>query len=408
MLVLADVGNVAGDARTRLNKWIENGGVLVRFAGPRLAAATDDDLVPVKLRAWRPHSRRQPELGSAATPRRVRTRKSIRRHPGPDDVTDQPAGAGGTRRDLSDRTWATLGDGTPLVTAARQGKGLIVLFHVSADTRWSNLPLSGVFVEMLKRLVALAGSTPGRRTPKATAPSRIPRPAGAADPRARRFWRHEHAARHDRASDSRQLLRPRHAEHPPGFYGPPEGLIAVNTLAPGDQLTPLDYSDRSMRAWRPTRSASPRICGDRCSSAALALLLIDALMVFWLAGGFGSELTASGAGRRSPRDPGARVVGSVALAPSRPRPNDPIAMKATLKTRLAYVVTGNAEVDGVSKAGLQGLTLFLAQRTALEAGEPIGLDISRDELSFFPLIYWPVVPDGAKPSPQALQRSTPT
>ena len=70
-------------------------------------------------------------------------------------------------------------------------------------------------------------------------------------------------------------------------------------------------------------------------------------------------------------------------------------MKATVETRLAYVTTGDAEVDGISKSGLQGLTLFLAQRTALEAGEPVGLDIARDELSFFPLIYWPVVPGAA-------------
>ena len=37
MLILADVGNVA-EARARLEKWIDNGGVLVRFAGPHLAA----------------------------------------------------------------------------------------------------------------------------------------------------------------------------------------------------------------------------------------------------------------------------------------------------------------------------------------------------------------------------------
>src|SRR5205085_10953015 len=49
MLILADVGNVSGDSREQLTRWVEEGGVLVRFAGPRLAAA-DDDLVPVKLR----------------------------------------------------------------------------------------------------------------------------------------------------------------------------------------------------------------------------------------------------------------------------------------------------------------------------------------------------------------------
>src|SRR5262249_56271764 len=77
--------------------------------------------------------------------------------------------------------------------------------------------------------------------------------------------------------------------------------------------------------------------------------------------------------------------------------------RATLETRLAYVITGDADVDRISKAGLQGLTLFLAQRTALEAGEPIGLDPARDELAFYPLIYWPIVPSAAKPSRQALQ-----
>src|SRR5215467_8036770 len=48
MVILADVGTVAGEAHDRLARWIEDGGVLVRFAGPRLAGS-EDDLVPVKL-----------------------------------------------------------------------------------------------------------------------------------------------------------------------------------------------------------------------------------------------------------------------------------------------------------------------------------------------------------------------
>jgi Domain of unknown function (DUF4159) len=95
---------------------------------------------------------------------------------------------------------------------------------------------------------------------------------------------------------------------------------------------------------------------------------------------------------------------SNAQANSAPVAADDFAVKATLETHLAYIVTGNAEVDAISKAGLQGLTLFLAQRTALEAGEPIALDPSRDELAFFPLIYWPIAPDAPKPSEAALTR----
>src|SRR5262249_56872693 len=80
------------------------------------------------------------------------------------------------------------------------------------------------------------------------------------------------------------------------------------------------------------------------------------------------------------------------------------ALKSTLEPRLAYIVTGDADVDRVSKAGLQGLTLFRAQRAALEAGEPIGVDPGRDELAFYPLIYWPVVPSAPKPPREALER----
>ena len=93
MLILADVGNVAGDARERLAKWIDDGGVLVRFAGPRLAAA-DDDLVPVKLRrggrtlggslSWE-----QPQQLSG-----VLARQPVRRHGGAERRHRDASGAG--------------------------------------------------------------------------------------------------------------------------------------------------------------------------------------------------------------------------------------------------------------------------------------------------------------------------
>jgi hypothetical protein len=90
--------------------------------------------------------------------------------------------------------------------------------------------------------------------------------------------------------------------------------------------------------------------------------------------------------------------------PSRADNNDDFAIKAVSQTRLAYVVTGNADVDSIVKAGMSGLTLFLAQRTALEAGDPVGIDPAHDELAFFPLIYWPVMPGAAKPPQDAINR----
>ncbi|HEY3641360.1 MAG TPA: DUF4159 domain-containing protein [Xanthobacteraceae bacterium] len=397
MMILADVGNVA-EVHDQIARWIEDGGVLVRFAGPRLAAS-EDDLVPVRLRrggrilggslSWE-----QPQqLGAYA-------------HDGPffdmtvpNDVTVSRQVLAEPDATLSDHTWATLADGTPLVTAEHRGKGLIVLFHVTADTRWSDLPLSGAFVDMLKRIVAQAGTTAvaetgasgARDTQEAVPPSHVLDGFGV-------FVPPPPSARPVPAAFSGRAT----SDHPPGFYGPPEGLLAVNTLAPADQLAPLDVSALNARR-EEYRVSEPRDLRGPILLAALALLALDGLVVFWLAGGL-KQMTR----RRRPvaaAIAALAIFGSALLAAPRAQAQagGDAAWKAAVETRLAYVVTGNEEVDRISKAGLQGLTLFLAQRTALEAAEPTGLDPARDELAFYPLIYWPIVPSAPKPSAEALQ-----
>jgi hypothetical protein len=163
--------------------------------------------------------------------------------------------------------------------------------------------------------------------------------------------------------------------------------------------------------------------------------MLDGLVVFWLSGGIGRLLRW-----RRPATAAVILVGIIVMFAHEPRAfaqqvpsevmrppsqmfydwppglrpqrvqqrvqdqNQDFAMRATLDTRLAYVITGDAEVDAISAAGLKGLTQFLSLKTALEPGEPIGVDISRDELTFFPLIYWPIVPGAPRPSPAALTR----
>jgi hypothetical protein len=399
MLVLADVGNVAGEAHDRLAHWIEDGGVLVRFAGPRLAAS-DDDLVPVKLRrggrilggtlSWdKPQplaafSREGPFNGLAI----------------PSDVTVSRQVLAEPDAALSDNTWATLADGTPLVTAARRGKGLIVLFHVTGDTRWSDLPLSGAFVEMLSRIVALAGTTnvaatdsESKTAQQLVPPSRVLDGFGS-------FIAPPATARPVPTSFSGSAT----ADHPPGFYGPPESLFAVNTLVPADRLAPLDFSPLTTARHEIYRTSEPQDLRGPIFITALVLLLLDSIVVLFLGGGIA---------RLVPRVSRAATAAMLIIVPallltlSSARAEDAQAGNvppAALETRLAYVVTGDSSVDAISKAGLAGLTLFLAQRTALEPGDPMGLDIAHDELAFYPLIYWPIAPGSARPSEDALKR----
>ncbi|HLI98800.1 MAG TPA: DUF4159 domain-containing protein [Bradyrhizobium sp.] len=396
MMVLADVGTLSVEIRERLNAWIERGGVLVRFAGPRLAQA-DDDLVPVKLR------RGGRSLGGSLTwekPQHLAAFAAEGPFAGltvPKDITVNRQVLAEPDAVLPTKSWAALEDGTPLVTGERRGKGLLVLFHVSADMRWSDLPLSGSFVEMLRRIADVSGYTSGANaasepTTETVAPLRtldgfgsFGPPPSTAKPLIADF--------RDRAT----------LDHPPGFYGPPDSPLAVNALAPTDLVTPLDTSLLNARRANYTNS-EPRDLRGMLLTAALILFLIDAVVVALLSGGIGNLL------RRRVSPASLLLALLLPALMSLPWPAkadsaaDEFAIKATTQTRLAYVLTGNADVDSIVKAGMSGITLFLAQRTALEAGDPVGVDPARDELAFFPLIYWPVVPGAPKPPQGAIDR----
>ena len=64
------------------------------------------------------------------------------------------------------------------------------------------------------------------------------------------------------------------ADHPPGFYGPPEGLLAVNALAPADRLLPLDSSALDARR-EPYRMSEPQDLRGPILLTAVALVALD-------------------------------------------------------------------------------------------------------------------------------------
>jgi len=397
VLVLADMSVAPGPELDAITQFLDNGGVLVRFAGTRLAAG-DDTLTPAVLRrggrllggalSWEspkhiaPFEAGSPFFGLTA-PSEVTVTRQV--------LAEPEAG-------LAEKTWARLADGTPLVTAERRGKGLIVLFHVTADTTWSNLPISGLFVDMLRRIVAEANA-PGQGAAKAKAgehgiarpPLRTLNGFGVLGP--------PPAQAEPIGDDFSGVGDPL---HPPGFYGSRDSVRAVNALAVGEALARANYG--SLVVHDGALAIAPPIDLRRwLLPAALVGLLIDGLISIWLMGG--SPLRRRGALAAL------AVVAALGLAaaPHQARAADPAPvssrdMDAALSTRLAYVVTGDASVDETSKLGLMALTRVLASRTSAELAEPVALDPARDELAFYPLIYWPIVATAPQPKPEARTR----
>ncbi|HJU19817.1 MAG TPA: DUF4159 domain-containing protein, partial [Stellaceae bacterium] len=384
VLIFSDSGPNSPAAAAEIRKWVADGGMLLRFAGPYLAAeAGEDRLLPVRLR------RGGRTIGGALSwerPARLAPFAADSPFAGlavPPDVTVARQVLAEPDLDLAGKTWARLADGTPLVTAKKLGKGWIVLVHTTANPDWSNLSLSGLFVEMLRRVVAMSAGVSGTSAdllpPLETLDGfgRLGTPPPAARPLSGKAL----------AAATASPL------HPPGFYGTADTRHALNLSSGLPEVTPLgDLPGGTVRAHFGT---NPEIdLRPPLLVAALALALVDLLISYGLRGLLR---------RRSARVAALLLLAALAGAPAA-HADDAAILAATAKLHLAYVRTGDDAVDAVSKAGLEGLSAALTRRTAVEPGKPMGIDIDKDELVFFPLIYWPITADEPPPSPQAVDR----
>ncbi|SOC18114.1 DUF4159 domain-containing protein [Rhodobacter maris] len=384
VIILADIGAVAeADA---LSKWVDEGGLLIRFAGPRLAVAetAGDPLLPVPLRqggravggtmSWGEPRRiaafpESSPFAGLAVPEEVTVREQVMAEPGPD---------------LARHTIAALADGTPLVTRAAFGQGQIVLFHITANAEWSNLPLSGLFPQMLERLSVLS-------RPAAPAAEDLAGQIFTPLKRLDGFGALTPAEAAAGVPGAALAEGPPGPGLPPGLYRSEDRLLALNALPPGRQLAPAVWP----AGVRLEDEATPRetsLAGPLLA-AALAALLLDLLATLALSG----------------RLRGARALALVALtlavAPMDLRAEEGAmdidrALAAAENVVLAYMPSGDAQVDDIARSGLYGLSQILTRRTTVEPSAPMAIDLEHDELALFTLIYWPVTETAPMPSPQ--------
>ncbi len=387
VIVLADVARMSDADTEAVTDWVSGGGLLLRFAGPRLAAsdiarAIEDPLMPVRLReggrtvggamswgepkALRPFAEGSPFFGL----------------PIPEDVIVNSQVVAQPDPELADRTIATLADGTPLVTRKRLGQGQVVLVHVTANAEWSTLPLSGLFVQMLERLAV------------STRPAQL-----TAEDLAGSTWTAERLLdAYGALSDAGQSAgvsgetlaegRPG-PDLPPGVYADGDRRVALNVIGADTVLTPTDWPGRIIVEGAST--AEERQLKGAILTLALLLLLADILASLALSG------RLRGAG-------GVAVLALALLTAPQARASDELVLQATSDVVLAYVLTGDPAIDRLSEAGLRGLSRRLFERTSVEPAEPMGVDLERDDLAVFPFLYWPVTERQQTPSADAYAR----
>ncbi|GLQ35223.1 LytTR family transcriptional regulator [Amylibacter marinus] len=374
ILIFADIGRLSEAETEAVSSWVKEGGLLVRFAGPRLISSglgqrKNDPLLPVRLRAG------GRDVGGAMSwgaPKQLREFADGTPFYGleiPEEVLVKAQVIAQPDPDLSDKVLASLQDGTPLITASDLGDGRVILFHVTANAEWSSLPLSGLFVKMLERLSVVtrrSNNTSEQLQGVVWKPLRVLDGFG------------EITDADNIAGVEGALLAsaPLSATQPPGIYGVKDRRVALNVI---DADTPPQAM-----SWKSGTRISPL---ERSNERELKSIILIAALLLLVADILGTMLAS---GRGLAKAAVVLMLGAGMIDPAQAQDDDAASILAANNTVLAYVITGDARVDETSMAGLRGLSAELTRRTAIEPIPPVGVDLDQDDLSLFPFLYWPM------------------
>jgi len=384
VIILSNVGAMPPDELNALEGWVKDGGLLLRFAGPNMTQG-ENFLIPVPLlkggRAldgtltWdkpvklAPFPESSPLYGMVV-PEDVEVRRQLLAEPAPG---------------LEEKTWAVLEDGTPLITADSLDNGMVVLVHTTATPLWSDLSLSGLFVQILRRVVNLAGSGKPQSSAGGMLQPQIVLDGFGAATQPKSFV-------HPIPSEAFDTTMPGPI-HPPGLYGRAGYQRSLNL---GDRLEALE-SVTGLPLGVETGTYGKKIETDLLPwllAAAFALFMVDwVLMTVMQMSWRQFRVTA-------------RTAGCIALllmpVSAHAQSEQEMATYAD-NIHLAFIKTGDPAVDNTVHKGLEALSEVLARRTSVEPSGTVAIDPETMELSFFPLIYWPVTADQKELSGKALQ-----
>ena len=372
MIILPDIGAIPPQYLDALEDWVRSGGLLLRFAGPNMTQNLNNDiLVPAPLRS---SGRALDGAMTWETPAKLQSFPETSPLYGieiPEEITVRQQILAEPSVDLEEKTWAGLEDGTPLITGAPLDKGLLVMVHTTASPAWSDLALSGTYVEILQRLVMISGTAQSTafKTDGMVKPHLVMDGFGA-------LQKPDSAVKTIPAAEFQKT--PAGPSHPPGLYESGNLVMAKNI---GDHIQSLKTpTDIPLSVTQQTygqnyeRDFLPHIL-----FAALCLLLADWLVMALIALNL----------RMFSRFAGIAALALFFAQPVQAQSYDQALIYAD-GLHLAYVQTGNVNLDATSRKGLENLGRVLSRRTSVEPQGVAAVNPERDELAFFPLLYWPV------------------
>lgn len=389
VIIMPDIAAMPTETLNALEKWVEKGGLLLRFAGEHMADLRGDQfLLPVLLRNG---GRSLSGSLSWNNPQKITAFAEDSPLYGleiPDDVTVKQQVLADPAQDLDGKVWARLSDGTPFITAKTQDKGLIVLIHTSANAEWSNFALSGLYVNVLKRIIRMAGKsrTTVETVHTALDPLLIMDGYGGLTPPS--------AAVQPLPVDRFDKIIPS-SIHPPGLYGRGGQQYALNL---GTNLPELKVTAASLPL-----SVIKGEYETTYETDIMPFTLYLALLLFCIDWIIMIALSGNAFRLNFMRTASVALSLCILFLPYSAHASDEQDLEYASGFYLAYIQTGSEEIDALTQRGLESLADVLTQRTSVEPEGVAALDPENDTLSFFPIIYWSIGEDQKRPSAKAIR-----
>lgn len=366
-IIFGDIAGFNNNETRILKNYMENGGTIIRFIGPKAIANPNDEILsanissqihkittgfgvkPVVLLPFAKNS----SFSNIQIPQNILVQNSIHfaQSAKPSEIIAQ------------------LSDGSPYLSMKNFGRGKLYMFHINAAPIWSNAALSTFHMELIKEIIIqskfivknaydLNIQTTLNQTIEINKNGNLNRELERINsintPITSEIFANE--------------------KLPPGLYENDGNALALNIGASFKNAKIINLPDfiKISNAENDKNKFS-----DIFLIIAFILLFLDVILT-------------------STNLKNIFKFAILIYAFNLFSPNLSYAQITTLKDdlKLAYIITNDQANDKQSQSGLLGLANALEQRTNIEPNGTIGINLEKDELAKHPIIYWLIPKNG--------------
>ncbi len=369
ILIFPDKGEINTKLSKNLEKWLSSGGLLIRFSGPKLAKKSSKFLTTdnknIKIRFMGGTLSQKNTIGIEDFPNNSIFRDLII----PKDIIIKKQLLLDFKNETSSNILASLKDGTPLVSSKDYGKGKILLFHFTANNDWSNIPMTSLFVDMLARATLLNQIDEINSFKEVNIKYQI-----------NGFGELEKTDKIIKSRDSFALRSSfPNKRNIPGIYENEELSIAFNLAGKVDTKF---FEDKDFYN-RKTSDEFSKSVYDLSNILLFLFLIISALDILV------SSLLKNNINLFKIMKNKMSIINLFILFILLSKFNYLEANNLANGTYLAYVKNKDQKINEISYRGLLSLSKALDRRTSISPKGVEEINLSEDDIYYFPIIYWP-------------------